>query len=182
MWTRNVLYSRAAQAGPSRKYTHAHAVSNNCISAMADRWKAAVFQQYISDLQVGFKGNLSALASGFFSKKLISSDSWDRVLLQGPETPEKKAADLLRVLYSRVCTDPPAFHTILEVLHECPDLHYLEAKLRKTLESKGCADIPAAPISKQVSHLCMAYLSACILRGCLGSLINNNNLYIITHC
>ena len=133
--------------------------------------EAAVFQQYISDLQVGFQGNLSALASGFFSKRLISSNSWDRVL-QGPETPQDKAADLLRVLYDRVNTDPPAFHTILEVLHaECLELHYLEAKLRKTLESKRCADIPAASISKQVSHAVMVYLSACILRGCLGSRI-----------
>ena len=151
---------------------------------MADRWEVAVFQQYISDLQVGFQDNLSALASKFFSKNLISTDNWDRVLLQGHETHEKKAANLLRVLYNRVSTDPSAFHTILEVLHECPVLHYLEAKLRKTLESKGCADIPAAPISKQVSHLCMAYLSACILRGCLGSLINyallmyNHTMYV----
>ena len=134
---------KAAQAGPSRKYT-----------AMADLCEAAVFQQYIPDLQVGFQDNLSALASGFFAKKLISQNIWNWVL-QGPEAPQDKAADLSRVLYNRVSTDPPAFHTILEVLHECPELHYLEAKLRETLETKRSAVNHAPPISKQVSHLCI---------------------------
>ena len=142
---------------------------NILTTTMADRCEADVFQQYISELQVGFQCNLSALAAGFFSKKLISKNNWERVL-QGLETPQDKAFGLLKALHDRVSNDPPAFHTILEVIHaECPELHYLEAKLRKTLETERSAVISVTPISKQVSHLCLN--SACILRGCLGSRI-----------